>query len=294
MNTRTLPIRLLAHGCLLLFCCICLLPMVLTLSVSLTEGAAIQRYGYALIPPSFSLDAYAFILDDMKTLIDGYRNSLLIVVFGTTLNLLVTSMVSYSLARRDFRFGKAISVYIFVTMIFSGGLVPTYILIVQYLGWKNMLIALIVPAFAAPFQIFLLRVFFQEVPQALTESAKIDGASDWRTYWSIALPLSRPALATLALMMTLSYWNETFNAMLFIDKSSLFPIQLVLKNIQSYVEMIRNVGFDPSGNLVDPSDVPTESIMYAMMVLTSLPVMFIFSFLQKYFVKGMTLGAVKG
>ncbi|WP_168122458.1 carbohydrate ABC transporter permease [Paenibacillus sp. HB172176] len=286
--------QLVVHLCLIVFCAMCLLPLVLTISISLTDGSVIQTYGYQLIPKKFSWEAYKFIWMDPTSLFTGYKNSILIVVIGTLGNLLVTSMVAYSLARRDFKWRGAISFYIFVTMIFSGGIVPLYILIVQYLEWKNMLISLIVPVFASPFQIFMLRVFFQEIPPPLIESAKIDGASDFRTYWSIVVPLSKPALATVALMMTLHYWNETFNAILFIDRSSLYPIQLILKNITSYIEFVRNGGIDPSGNPIDASDVPTDAIMYAMMVLTSLPVMFLFGFLQKYFVKGMTIGAVKG
>ncbi|MFD2329874.1 carbohydrate ABC transporter permease [Cohnella sp. GCM10020058] len=268
--------------------------MVLTVSISLTDGSVIQKHGYQLIPARFSLQAYKFIFMEPSTLLAGYKNSLLIVIIGTFGNLLVTSMVAYSLARRDFQYRGPISIYIFVTMIFSGGTVPLYMLIVQYLDWKNTLISLIVPAFAAPFQIFMLRVFFQEVPPALIESAKLDGASDIRTYWNIMLPLSKPALATVALMMTLSYWNETFNAILFIDHTARYPIQLVLKNITTYIEMMRNSGVDPSGQPINASDVPTDAMMYAMMVLTSLPVMFLFGFLQKYFVKGLTVGAVKG
>ncbi|THF79117.1 carbohydrate ABC transporter permease [Cohnella fermenti] len=291
---RRNSMQLTAHICLIVFCAMCLLPMVLTISVSLTDGQAIQTFGYQIVPIHFSLEAYEYILKEPFTLLSGYKNSIIIVVVGTTLNLLITSLIAYPLARRDFPFRGVISFYIFFTMIFSGGMVPFYILIVQYLGWKNMLISLIVPAFAAPFQIFLLRVFFQEIPPALIESAKIDGASDLRTYRSIILPLSKPALATLALMMTLGYWNETIHAILFIDHSAKYPIQLILKNITAYIEMMKNGGVDPSGNPVDPSDVPTDAIMYAMMVLTSLPVMFVFAFLQKYFVKGMTIGAVKG
>jgi putative aldouronate transport system permease protein len=287
-------IQAVAHICLILFCAACLLPMVLTISVSLTDGSTIQTYGYRIIPIDFSLNAYTYIFQDPFTLLSGYKNSLIIVICGTLLNLLVTSMIAYPLARRDFRFRGIISFYIFVTMIFSGGMVPFYILVVQYLQWKDMLISLIIPAIAAPFHIFLLRVFFQEIPPALVESAKMDGASDMKTYWSIILPLSKPALATLALMMTLNYWNETFNAILFIDSSQKYPIQLILKNITAYIELMRSGVVDPSGNLMSPSDVPTDAIMYAMMVLTSLPVMFLFAFLQRYFVKGMTIGAVKG
>ncbi|MBD2846328.1 carbohydrate ABC transporter permease [Paenibacillus sp. IB182496] len=294
MRVRWSVHQTVVHACLLLFCFMCLLPMLLTISISLTDSAVIQTHGYQLFPAEFSWKAYAFIWMDPSSLLAGYRNSMLIVVIGTAGNMLVTSMVAYALARRDFRYRGAVSIYIFVTMIFSGGIVPLYILVVQYLDWKNMLIALIVPAFAAPFQIFMLRVFFQEIPPALLESAKIDGCSDFRVYWNIVLPLSKPALATVALMMTLHYWNETFHALLFIDRPTLYPIQLILKNITSYIEMVRSGGVDPGGQPIDPSTVPTDSIMYAMMVLTSLPVMFLFAFLQKYFVKGLTIGAVKG
>lgn len=279
---------------LVAFCTVCLLPMVLTLSVSLTDGSTIQANGYGIIPEKFSLNAYTYIFKDAFTLLTGYRNSIVITVCGTLLNLLVTSMIAYSLARRDFRLRGILSFYVFFTMIFSGGMVPFYILIVQGLHWKNSLLALIIPMIAGPMHIFLLRVFFQEIPPALIESAKIDGASDLRTYMSIVLPLSKPALATLGLMMALQYWNEAINAMLFIDKSQRYPIQLILKNITAYIELLRSGVVDANGNPVASTDVPTDSIMYAMMVLTSLPVMFLFAFLQKYFVKGMTVGAVKG
>lgn len=294
MKKSTTIHQSIVNVCLILFSAMCLLPMVLTISISLTDGSVIQTFGYQLIPQKFSWEAYRYIWLDPASLLSGYKNSILIVVIGTVGNLLVTSMIAYALSRRDFQFRGPMSFYIFVTMIFSGGIVPFYMLIVQYLDWKNSLIALIVPAFASPFQIFMLRVFFQEIPPALIESAKIDGASDFRSYWSIVLPLSKPALATVALMMTLHYWNETFHALLFIDRVHLYPIQLILKNITTYIEMVKNGGLDPGGNPIDSSDVPTDAIMYAMMVLTSLPVMFLFGFLQKYFVKGLTIGAVKG
>ncbi|MDF2921934.1 MAG: sugar transporter permease [Paenibacillaceae bacterium] len=294
MRKETVILQTFANACLIIFCAMCLLPMVLTVAVSVTDGSTIQTYGYRLIPAVFSWDAYRYIFQDASTLISGYKNSIIIVVCGTLLNLFVTSMIAYPLARRDFRFRGIIAFFIFFTMIFSGGMVPFYILIVQYLHWKNSLLALIIPSIAAPFQIFLLRVFFQDIPPALVESAKIDGASDFRTYRSIILPLSKPALATLALMMTLGYWNEAIHAMLFIDKSNLFPIQLILKNITTFIQQVKSGAIDPSGLPVDPAEVPSDSIMYAMMVMTSLPVMFVFAFLQKYFVKGMTIGAVKG
>lgn len=294
MRRRNISFQWFVNLILILFCSLCLLPMVLTLSVSLTDSSTIQGNGYRLIPPEISLHAYTYIFKDASTLLSGYRNSLIITVCGTLLNLLVTSLIAYPLARRDFRFRGILSFYVFFTMIFSGGMVPYYILIVQGLHWKNSLLALIIPVIAGPMHIFLLRVFFQEIPPALIESAKIDGASELRTYMSIVLPLSKPALATLALMMSLQYWNEAINAMMFIDKSARYPVQLILKNITAYIELLRSGAVDANGNPVASTDVPTDSIMYAMMVLTSLPVMFLFAFLQKYFVKGMTVGAVKG
>lgn len=282
------------HLCLIIFCLTCLIPMILALSVSLTDNKAVITSGYTLIPKKFSLEAYRIIFLSPENLLTGYKNSIIITAIGTVLNLFVTALVAYPLSRKNFRFRGSISFFIFFTMLFSGGLVPFYILIVKYLGWKNMLISIIVPGIAAPFNIFLLRIFFQDIPDSLIEAAKIDGSSDYNTFFKIVLPLSKASLATLALMIVLGYWNDAFNPMLFLDSPDKYPLQLILNNITSYINEIKTGLFQGSGIQFDTSSIPSDSIMFGLMIISTAPMMFLFSFLQKYFVKGVTIGAVKG
>lgn len=276
-------------------CAISLIPLAMTVMISITDSKDLAANGYSLFPSNLSWDAYVYLFRVPKLLIDGYLNSIIITVVGTVLNLLITSMVAYSLSRRDFKYRGFVSGFIFLTMIFNGGLVPLYMLIVKYLEWKNSLAAIIVPGLALPFNIFLMRVLFQDIPPSLTEAAKIDGSSDWGTFWRIILPLSKPALATLALISALGYWNEAFAPILYIDDTDKYPIQLVLNNIVSAVNFIKSGNTMPgSTQSIDPTSIPSDSIMFALMVVATLPMLFLFTFLQKYFVKGLTVGAVKG
>lgn len=295
IHSRDLVFKIVIHTILILVTVVTVIPMILTISVSFTDSMTITMGGYKLIPEKFSLLAYEWIFRSPDQLLTGYKNSIILTGVGTLLNLLITSMVAYPLSRRDFAYRSFISAFLFFTMIFSGGMVPSYILIVRYLNLKNTLLAIMLPALAAPFNIFLLRVLFQDIPVSLLEAAKIDGSSDWGTLFRIVLPLSKPALATLALMMALGYWNEAFSAILYIDTADKYPIQLILNNITKIVDMVKTSGA-VSGNpyMVDPNSIPSDSIMFAMMVIASLPMIFLFTFLQKYFVKGMTTGAVKG
>lgn len=283
---------LVANLVLAIFCIVSIIPMILTISISLTDVNAIHQSGYQIVPSKFSLDAYVWLFKYPATILTGYKNSLIITGAGTVVNLLVTALVAYPLSRRDFRYRGFISAFLFFTMIFSGGLAPTYLLIVQYLHWKNMLISIIVPAIAAPFNVFLMRVLFQDIPPALTEAAKIDGSSDLNSFFKIILPLSKPALATVGLMIALGYWNDAFSPILYLDTQDKYPITLVLNNIVNLVNEIKQ--HNSIGLTLNPNAVPSDTIIFAMMVVATLPMVFLFTFLQKYFVKGMALGAVKG
>jgi ABC-type sugar transport system, permease component len=293
--TQTKLYALTVNLILIVICALSLFPLLMTVMISITDSRELSEFGYRLFPAAFSWDAYIYLFKVPKDLINGYVNSILITGIGTLLNLLITSMVAYSLSRRDFKYRGFVSGFIFLTMIFNGGLVPLYILIVKYLEWKNTLTSIIVPGLALPFNIFLMRVLFQDVPPALTEAAKIDGLSDWKTFLKIIIPLSKPALATLALISALGYWNEAFAPILYIDKIDKYPIQLVLNNIVSAVNFIKSGNTMPGSiQAIDPASVPSDSIMFAMMVVATLPMLFLFTFLQKYFVKGLTVGAIKG
>lgn len=294
-DTNSTTTKVVVNVILIVFSIVCLIPMLLTISVSITDNKTLLQQGYQIIPSKLSADAYFYLFQDPKSLLVGYKNSIIVTVFGSILNLLVTCLVAYPLSRRNFHFRGVISAYIFFTMIFSGGMVPTYVLVVQYLHWKDSLLALMIPVIAAPFNIFLMRVLFQDIPDSLVEAARIDGSSELNTFFRIILPLSKPALATLLLMIALGYWNDVFNPMLYIDSQQHYTIQLILQHIAEFVDSIKRGGLsDMSGNPIDPSTVPSDGVMYALMVVASTPMVFLFTFLQKYFVKGITAGAVKG
>jgi len=212
-----------------------------------------------------------------------------VTLVGSSLGLLIMAMLAFALARRDFKFRKPLSFYVFFTMLFNGGLVPWYILITQYLHLKNTIFALILPYLVIPWFVLLLRTYFAGLPTELFEAAKIDGASEWRIFYKIAIPLSTPALATVGLFSMLQYWNDWWLALLFIDDKKLYPLQYLLYTIQSNIDAISQ---NPEMNM--GIIIPTQGVRMAMAVLAIGPIVFAFLFVQRYFVRGITLGGIKG
>ena len=292
-----LAAKVIAHTFLCLFAAATLLPMVLSVVISFSSSESIQTKGYALIPSSFSLNAYRAIFETSRTLLRAYGVSIGVTAAGTFLNVLLTALIAYPLSRRDFAYRSPVSAFLFIPMMFGGGLVPVYILVVRYLGWKNTLLPMIVLPLVAPYTVFLLRVLFQGVPFSMLEAAKIDGASEWRTFCRIVLPLSRPAIATIALNYALAYWNDAFTPMIYLTDKRLYPLTLILNNIVSVVNKMKAQLLDPSkagGVLADPNSIPSDTIIFAMMIVSTLPLAVLFTRMQKYFVKGLTVGSVKG
>jgi putative aldouronate transport system permease protein len=201
------------------------------------------------------------------------------------------SMAGYVLSRSDFKYRNAISFFIYFTTLFSGGLVPSYILMVNYLGLKDNILAMILPGMVSAWSIFLMRNFMKAIPDSLYESAAIDGAGDFRIYWQIFIPLAGPSLATIGLFLALGYWNEWYNAMLYIQSQIKFPLQFFLQKIvtQANVQLLIQ-----QGAVVNTSDLPSESIKMATAVVAIGPIILLYPFVQKYFVSGLTIGAVKG
>jgi len=269
-------------------------PFVLIVSVSLTDEKALAEFGYSFLPSKFSLVAYEFILQSPAVLLRAYGNTIFITIAGTILSLLVTSMIAYTISRRDYKFRVPVTVYIFFTMLFSGGLVPFYILMTQYLQLKDSLWAIILPGMLSPFYVLIMKGFMSKIPYELIESAKVDGASEWRIFFRMILPLSTPALATLGLFIAFNYWNEWFNALLFIDNDKLVPLQLLLVRIMNTLDFLRNNSQYIQSLGLDMSQLPNESMRMALVILVAGPMMFIFPFFQKYFVQGMTVGSLKG
>ncbi|MCC3374503.1 carbohydrate ABC transporter permease [Cohnella sp. REN36] len=269
-------------------------PFLLIVSVSLTDEKALVEFGYSFVPSRFSIIAYDFILRTPGALLRAYGNTIFITAAGTVLSLLITSMVAYTISRRDYRLRVPLTVYIFFTMLFSGGLVPFYILMTQYLHLKNSLWAIILPGMLSPFYVLIMKGFMGKIPHELIESAKVDGASEWRIFFRMILPLSTPALATLGLFIAFNYWNEWFNALLFIDNDRLVPLQLLLVRIMNTLDFLRNNSEYIQSLGLDMSQLPNESMRMALVILVAGPMMFIFPFFQKYFVQGMTVGSLKG
>jgi putative aldouronate transport system permease protein len=271
-----------------------LAPFLLIVSVSLTDEKALAAFGYSFFPSQPSLAAYQYILQSPAVLLRAYGNTIFITVVGTLLSLLVTSMVAYAISRRDYRLRAGLTVYIFFPMLFSGGLVPFYILMTQYLHLKDSLWAIILPGMVSPFYVLIMKGFMGKIPHELIESAKMDGASEWRIYFRMILPLSTPALATLGLFIAFNYWNEWFNALLFIEDDKRVPLQLLLVRIMNTLDFLRNNSSYIQGLGLDMSQLPNESMRMALVILVAGPMMFIFPFFQKYFVQGMTVGSLKG
>lgn len=271
----------------------CLLPFLFVLSGSFTDQASIRLNGYRLIPEKFSLDAYRLLFKAPGDILRAYGVTIFVTVTGTFFGILFTSMAAYALSSRDFRYRNQVSFFFYFTSIFGGGLVPWYIFNNKYLHFHNSLIALILPILINVTYLLILKSYMTSIPEALYESAKIDGAGDFRIYWQIALPLCKAGLATVGLFIALNYWNDWYNAMLYFDEGNrrLYPLQYFLNNILTKAQAL-NAAAARSG--IPMSDVPTESMKLAMTVVATGPIVLLYPFLQKYFVKGVTIGAVKG
>ncbi|MDY3917442.1 MAG: carbohydrate ABC transporter permease [Candidatus Limivivens sp.] len=281
------------HLFFILFSVICIIPFVTVISASLTGETDLAINGFSILPRKVDFSAYAYLFENPKTILNAYIVTITITVIGTFLGVLFMSMAAYCLARNNFRFKRILTFFIFFPTLFSGGMVPSYIINTQYLHLTDTLAALILPSLINVFHIIMLRTFFKQLPESLFEAAKMDGASEYTIFFKIALALSKPVIATVAFLGALSKWNEWYNAMLYIRSDELVPLQYMLQrmmmNIQSILDNMQNI---PA--MVNVADLPGENLRMAMLVVAIGPMMLFFPFFQKYFVRGMTVGAVKG
>jgi putative aldouronate transport system permease protein len=272
------------------FALYCLIPFISVISSSLSSENAILKYGYSMIPREFSLEAYKLIFKD-STIYRAYGVTIFVTVIGTMLAMLATSALAYTLSVKSVKYRNTINFYVYFTMLFHGGLVANYLLISKYLHMQNSIWVLIIPSLLSPWNMFLLRNFFNSIDESLAESAKIDGANDIYILFRIILPISLPAMATIGLFYSLMFWNKWFEAMLYINKSNLFPLQYLIMRIMRNAEFANSLA--ASVNLPNYV-VPTYTTRLATTVVTIGPIIFLYPFLQKYFVKGLMVGAVKG
>ena len=269
---------------------LCLIPFVLIVSGSFSKEQAIFEYGYRLFPKEFSLDAYKYVFENPQKILSAYSVTILVTAIGTFLGLYMTAMAGYVLNRKEFRTRGFFSLYLYFTTLFSGGLVPWYILMTQYLGMQNNILALIIPLLFNVFFIIVTRSFMSSIPDSIVESAKIDGAGDFYIFNRIILPLSKPVLATVGLFLALRYWNDWYQSMLFITDEKLYPMQFFLYKLLSDIQFM----MEAAGQNIGAIDLPQESFKLAMTVVATGPIIFLYPFLQRFFIKGMTVGAVKG
>lgn len=279
--------QVLIHAILLPVSFVCLLPLVLVIAASFSDEKALANRGYSLLPRQFSLAAYQYLLADVSQLASAYTVTIGVTVVGTVVGMLVMALLAYALSRRTFALRTPLSFIVFFTMLFNGGLVPWYILITQYLHLRNTPAVLILPYLVIPWYVLLLRAYFAGLPPDLLDAARIDGAGEWRIFFRIVVPLSTPALATVALFLSLTYWNDWWLALLFIDDQKLIPLQYLLQRI------ITNADFIPPNPFTQGAPAPVQTVRMAMAVLAVGPIALAFLFVQKYFVRGITLGGVK-
>jgi putative aldouronate transport system permease protein len=272
---------------------ICIIPLVLLISSSFSDNLYVIKHGYSFIPKKFSLEAYSYLMNQAGYIFHAYFITIFITVVGTTVSLFMTTLLAYGLSRKDLPGNRFLTFFVFFTLLFNGGLVPTYMLYAQILGLKNTIFALLIPLLLMNgFNVLLARTFFSsDIPVAIIESANIDGASEFTIYVKIILPLSLPIMATLGLFVGVGYWNDWYNGLIYLTNTNLFSLQNVLNQILLNVQfLLQN---STASSHIDTSKIPGETVRMAIAVIGVVPILFIYPFFQKYFVKGIVMGAVK-
>ncbi|MGN7764926.1 carbohydrate ABC transporter permease [Paenibacillus sp. 22594] len=276
------------------FALLCVFPFIFVVIISFTDEGALARDGYSLFPAKWSLGAYKYVFQSGDMLLRSYGVTILVTVLGTLISLLFISFYAYAISRKSFRYRNFFAFFAFFTMLFNGGLVPTYIIVTQFLGLKDTIWALVMPLAVNAFYIMILRTFYStSVPDAILESGKIDGAGEFRIFLTLVLPLSLPGLATIALFSTLGYWNDWFNALLYIDDPNLVPLQSMLMRIETSMQFIMQNSTNSSLSMEALRSMPQDTSRMAMVVLATGPIIFAYPFFQRYFIQGLTIGAVK-
>lgn len=293
-RVRLTKYQVLIHAGMIALCVVTLYPFLTILSASFQDATDLRINGYSLIPRVVNLDAYRMMLANPAQLIDSYAVTLYTTAVSAVVGLWVTAAFAYALSRKDYGLRRALAFYVFFTMLFSGGLVPTYIMMVKMLKLKNTAFALILPMLVNAWYILMMKGFMDTLGMSLVESAKIDGAGELMIFVRIILPMSTPGLATIGLFLVLNNWNEWFLSMLYIDKDNLIKLQYLLVRLMRSIEFLNSKEAFQAGAVKEGMVVPTEGARMAMCVLAAGPMLLIFPFFQRYFVRGIAVGSLKG
>lgn len=282
--------------CLLIFTLFCFLPVLLVFIAAFTDEVYITQNGFSFLPKVWSTAGFNAVLRYGKQLVTSYEITIFVTVAGTFIGLLVMSMFAYSISRKEFRLAKFLSIYLLIPMLFNGGQLSGYIIFCSSYGLKDTLWLLILPLCVSTMNVIILRTYIaNSIPNELMEAAMIDGAGEYRTFFQITLPLMKPTLAAVGFMMATAYWNDWQNALLYISSDNKKPLQLLLVNIQKSIEfLLNNSNVPASVRAAMGGTVPQYSATMATVIVVIGPIMVVYPFFQKYFVKGLTVGSVKG
>jgi len=275
--------------------CLAMLPILLIVIASFTKETVLIRNGYTFLPEAFSLDAYYYMVKQGTVILRSYGVSFLVTIVGTSSSVLITTMLAYPMSRKSYKYRNILSFFVFFTMLFNGGIVPAYILWTRYFHIKNTIWALIIPNYLVQaFNVILAKNYIQNnIPDSVVEAAQIDGAPELTTFAKIIMPMSAPVVATISLFTAIAYWNDWTNALYFVNNAELYSIQQLLMKIMNNIQALRSSStsvFLGTGSV----DLPGNSVRMAMAVIGILPIVLVYPFVQKYLVKGIVVGAVKG
>lgn len=273
----------------------CVIPFIFVMIISFTDEKILAVNGYQFFPEKLSFYAYKYIISAGENIIRSYGVTIFVTVIGTVIGLLLTGTYAYALSRKTYAYRKFFTLVITVPMLFSGGMVANYLVVSKFLMLKDTVWALILPLCLNTFNVIVLRTFFKtSIPDAVVESAKIDGASEWKLFFKIVIPMALPGLATIGLFLTLAYWNDWFCAMMYLDGKEIMPLQYLLIQIENSIDWLASnksmMGID---GIQAAANLPKETIKMAIVVISTLPIVFAYPFFQRYFINGLTIGAVK-
>lgn len=294
-GSDVIVLNIIAYAFLGLIALICLVPFIMIVSGSLSSEEAIIKNGFSILPQYFSLEAYKTVFKDPFVVVRAYATTIGLTVIGTVVGLLLQTMTAYVLSRKDFEWRRIFSLFFYFTTLFSGGLVPYYILITQKLNLRDSYLALLLPMIFSVYNLLIMKSYIMGIPDSLIEAAKIDGCGEFRTLFKVVFPLIKPALATVGLFIALAYWNDWYNAMLYIKSPDKYPLQYFLyqqiNNIEAYKKLLNTVG---ASSIASAVTLPTQTLKMALTIVVTGPIVLAYPIVQKYFVQGITIGSVKG
>lgn len=273
-------------------CALIIYPLLMVLSVSLSAEADVSKYGYLLVPKAIDTTAYEYVFKNPIRVLNAYKVTAIFSFVGMALSVLLMAMIAYPLANRRFKIRKQMNFFLYFTMLFHGGLVPTYILITKYLHLGDTIWVYIFPGLVSPWYVFMMRTFFADIPEEMLDAVKIDGGNQFVAFFQFIIPLSKPVLATVALFMFLSKWNDWNTSMLYINNPDLYSLQFLLQDIMQNISLLQSN--EMAGMMLNMEDIPSETVRMAMAIVVAGPALLVFPFFQKYFTKGLTVGSVKG